>query len=85
MTKMPGAEFTVCTVEVLPFPHRNATGDTPFCDDAVHVMLVGDGTPTHDAVNADTALADTPTASMAIPSAVAICLLFCIRILLITL
>ena len=43
----PGVVAIVCTVEVLPFPHKNATGATPPVDVAVHVMLVADGAPLH--------------------------------------
>ena len=48
---------TVCTVEVLPLPHKIATGETPPAVVAVQVMLEAAGTPAQETDNEVEALA----------------------------
>jgi hypothetical protein len=48
---VPGETRAVRVGVVLPFPHKNATGATPFVEEAVHVILVVEGAPTHETEN----------------------------------
>ena len=62
----------VCEVDVLPFPQRNAIGVIPSEAEAVHATFVADGTPTHEVVNAEAALAkanNSTKAALAIETA----------------
>ena len=63
---VPGATFTTCDVDVLPFPHKSATGATPPVEDAVHVMFVADGVPAHETASASayTNMNDNPTSDI---------------------
>ena len=65
---VPGETVTICEVDVLPFPQRKATGATPPAEDAVHVMLVAAGAPTHEVVNAEAAVAKANDSTNAVPA-----------------
>ena len=68
MEYVPGEAATVCIVEVLPFPHRKATGSTPPDDVAVREICVAVRAPTHDAVNAEAAPANAKHTTKAMPT-----------------
>jgi hypothetical protein len=63
---VPGRYALVCTVEVLPLLHRNATGAIPPVDVAVHVTFEAETIPVHEVARVALAVA-TPNDNIMAP------------------
>ena len=76
MEYVPGVTATTCDEVVAPLPHANATGATPPVEDAVHVMLLTDGVPTHVTASAEAACTIVSENANAIPTMATAALVF---------